>query len=85
MTAFSAISWNEKKKDVIEKIEKSLRYGGEIMPTIAESWIKEGKIEGKIEVARNLISMDMNNAQIRNATGLSIKQIEEIRKKNSKS
>ena len=41
----------------------------------------EGKIEGKIEVAKNLISLELDNETIYKATGLSVKEIEKLRNK----
>jgi len=41
---------------------------------------KEGKIEGKIEVAKNLIKKGMSIEDVSDATGLSKQQIEELTK-----
>jgi len=62
------------------EIEKTIKYGGDIMPTIAEKWVQEGVEKEKIKTAEKLIELDMDNAQIRTVTGLAIKKIEEIRK-----
>jgi predicted transposase/invertase (TIGR01784 family) len=39
----------------------------------------EGKIEGKIEVAKNLISLRLDNETIVKATGLKIEEIERLK------
>jgi len=62
------------------------------MPTIAEKWVQEGvKIgiekgieKGKTEDAGKMISLGMNNTDIRKITGLPISKIEEMRKKVKK-
>ncbi len=51
------------------------------MPTIAEKWVQEGIEKGKIEDTEKMISLGMNNTEIRKITGLSIKKISEIRQK----
>jgi len=86
----------EEKKDQLKKqVRKSLEEGGRIMPTIAQSLIREGmekgKAEGmekgmekgKLEAARNMISRGMPNVDIRDITGLSIRKIQQIRKEKA--
>lgn len=41
----------------------------------------EGKIEGKIEVAMKLIEIGLNNAKLQEVTGLSVDEIEALRRK----
>ena len=79
-------SVDSKKTEVLKKeIEKTINAGESIMPTIAEKWVQEGiekGIEkGKIEAAEKMISRGMSNADVRDITGLSVKRIEEIRKR----
>ena len=38
----------------------------------------EGKVEGKIEVVKNMLKLNLSNEIISKSTGLSIKEIEEI-------
>jgi len=45
-----------------------------------EEGIKEGVKKGKIETAKNLISLGLNIEIIRNATGLSVSEIEDLRR-----
>jgi predicted transposase/invertase (TIGR01784 family) len=79
--------------DLKTVIEKTIENGGNKMPTIAEKWFQdgktegktEGKIEGKIEVADKLMDIGMSDEQIIKATGLELNQIEELRKKKSRS
>jgi lysyl-tRNA synthetase class I len=71
---------SKKTENLKTEIEKVIKYGGDIMPTIAEKWVKEGKKERDIEICEKLIERSMDNGEIRNITGLSIKKIEEIRK-----
>jgi predicted transposase/invertase (TIGR01784 family) len=40
----------------------------------------QGKIEGKIEVAKNLISLRLDNETIVKATGLTIEEVDSLRK-----
>ena len=60
-----------------------------IFPTRTTGFLKsllavKGIEKGKIEAAEKMISRGMNNADIRDITGLSIKRIEEIRKRVKK-
>ena len=41
----------------------------------------EGKIEGKIEVAMKLIEIGLDNAKLQEVTGLSVDEIEALRRK----
>jgi predicted transposase/invertase (TIGR01784 family) len=70
------------------------------MPTIAEKWVQEGFEkgiekgieqgiekgieEGKLEAACKMILRGMDNAAIKDITGLSLPKIEELRKKKRK-
>ena len=77
---FSVTMSDDKKEDLNKKLKKSLKKGDSIMPTIAESWIREGKEEDAVK----MIEKNMSNADIRDITGLSIKRIEELRRKKSR-
>jgi len=52
------------------------------MPTIAEKWVQEGVEKKEIEITEKMISLEMNNTEIRKITGLSIKKISQIRLKH---
>ncbi len=70
-------SVDNKNHDALKtEIVKTITAGGTIMPTIAESI----KLEGKLEVAQKMIEKGMSNADIRDITGLSIRDIENQRK-----
>ncbi len=79
---------SKKSEDLKNEIEKTIKSGENLMPTIAEKWVQEGVEKGvekgiekgKIEDAEKMIVKGMTNADIRDITGLSIKKIEEIRK-----
>jgi predicted transposase/invertase (TIGR01784 family) len=45
-----------------------------------ETSFKDGKMEGKMEIAKNFISLGLDNDTISKGTGLSIEQIEALRK-----
>jgi predicted transposase/invertase (TIGR01784 family) len=80
MLRYMTASVDSKRSDDLKvEIEKALKGGGDIMPTIAEKWVEEGEKKKELEICRKLIEMKLDNAQIRNATGLSIKKIQEIR------
>jgi len=85
MLRYLTASIDSKKTDELKtEIEKAIKAGGEIMPTIAEKWVQDGRKEREIEIAEKMIYEGMDNAQIRNVTGLSIKKIEDIRKSLNK-
>lgn len=42
----------------------------------------KGKIEGKIETAKNLVNLGVSNEIIAKSTGLSLKEIEDLRNLN---
>ena len=49
------------------------------MEASEEKGRKEGIKEGKIEVAKNLLNMNLSTEQISSATGLSVDEIEKLR------
>ena len=79
---------------IIEKIETTYPEGSEVVMTLAQIFREEGKEEGiikgiekgievgakqgKLEVAKRLINMELPIEQIVDATGLSKKEIEKI-------
>jgi predicted transposase YdaD len=69
--------------DLKTEVEKSIEYGGEKMPTIAEKWFQDGKIEGKIEDALKMIELKMSNEEIQKITGLDMEKIEDLRNRKS--
>jgi len=75
---------SNKTEDLKMEIKKVFRDGGNTMPTIAEKWVQDGVLKGKIEDAEKMVEEGFTNTQIRNITGLSIKKIQEIRKSVSK-
>jgi predicted transposase/invertase (TIGR01784 family) len=64
------------KKDR-EQYEESLKYFRDIK-NVVDTAHEEGKIEGKIEIAKNLKNMGLNSKQISDATGLSENEINEL-------
>ena len=67
------------------EFKKAIKYGGNIMPTIAEKWTQDAIAKEKINTAEKMIEKGMTSGDIRDITGLSIRKIEEIRKSlNSK-
>jgi predicted transposase/invertase (TIGR01784 family) len=72
---------------VIEEVTENYVEGSEVIMTIAEIWeaqgIEKGRQEGrqeeKLEVARNLIKINLSIEQIAEVTGLEIKSIEKLR------
>ena len=63
------------RKEAIDQIEKQGMYKHGV-----ENGEKSGKKKKQIEIAKNLITMGMTVEQIMEATGLSKKEIEEIKK-----
>jgi predicted transposase/invertase (TIGR01784 family) len=67
-------------------LEESKVQGGDIMPTLAqrlrdegkEKWMKEGKLEGKIETAKELLKNGVDINMIAKATGFSREEIEKL-------
>lgn len=85
MLRYMTASVDSKRADDFRtEIEKALKDGGDIMPTIAEKWVQEGKEKRDEEITERMIKAGLDNAEIRNLTGLSIKKIEEIRKSSRK-
>lgn len=82
-----------KIEDIKTELKKSIIKGDELMPTIAEMWIKEGMEKGlekgmekgiekgKLDGARKMIKLNMSTDVIHEITGLSKKKIEELRNK----
>jgi predicted transposase/invertase (TIGR01784 family) len=48
------------------------------MKNVVDTSFEEGKLEGKLEIARNLLRLGLPLAQIAQATGLSEDEITEI-------
>jgi predicted transposase/invertase (TIGR01784 family) len=76
---------DKNEPDIKKVLEETLNDGGLTMPTIAEKWymdgINKGKLEGKLDDAQKMIEKGMSNADIRDITGLSIKEIQSLREK----
>ncbi len=78
--------------EIIEKIEDAYPEGSEVVMTLAEMFKEEGIMkgmergievgakQGKLEVAKRLINMELPIEQIVDATGLPKKEIERIAK-----
>lgn len=62
-----------------EQNENALRIYNTNIDATLEKGIKQGKEEGKIEVAKSLLSMNLSIEQISKATGLSVEEIERLR------
>ncbi len=73
---------SKKSEDLKKEIEKTIKSGENLMPTIAEKWVQDGVEKEKINTTEKLISIGMDNGEIRKITGLSIKKISEIRQKH---
>ena len=73
---------NDKKEELTKVILTSLpkEDGEDIMYTIADGYIDQGKAEGKAEVAKSLLSKNIDHDIISSATGLSIDQITNLSK-----
>jgi predicted transposase/invertase (TIGR01784 family) len=65
--------------DQIRSYEDSLKYYRDIKASL-DTKFEEGKIEGKIEIARNLINKGFNISEIEELTGLSAEEIENIKR-----
>jgi predicted transposase/invertase (TIGR01784 family) len=69
-------------QEEMQKYEESLKVYWDIhavIETAKDDAFDEGKIEGKIEVAKNLISLRLDNETIVKATGLKIEEIERLK------
>jgi predicted transposase/invertase (TIGR01784 family) len=88
-----ATNESEQMEDIKTEIEKTIENGEIIMSTIAEKWFQDGVEKGieqgiekgikknRQDSALKLIEKGMNNELIHDVTGLSIKEIELLRKK----
>ena len=76
---------SKQTEELKTEFKKAIKYGGNIMPTIAEKWTQDAIAKEKINTAEKMIEKGMTSGDIRDITGLSIRKIEEIRKSlNSK-
>ncbi len=69
-------------QEEMRKYEESLKVYRDIhavIETAKDDAFDEGKIEGKIEVAKNLVSLGLDNETIVKATGLKTEEIERLR------
>jgi predicted transposase/invertase (TIGR01784 family) len=80
---------------VIEEVSENYSEGSEVIMTIAKIWeeqgiekgrkeglkqgMQRGMQEGKLEVARNLIKINLSTEQITEVTGLELQRIEKLR------
>jgi predicted transposase/invertase (TIGR01784 family) len=68
---------------VIEEVNQNYSEGSEVIMTIAEIWeaqgMEKGRQEEKLEVARNLIKINLSTEQIAEVTGLELQRIEKLR------
>lgn len=70
-------------QEEMQKYEESLKVYWDmhaVIETARDEAFDEGKVEGKIEVAKNLIKLDLDNETILKATDLSVEEIEKLRK-----
>lgn len=82
----------QKADDLKKEVQKAIKTGDDIMPTIAEKWVQEGMEKGiekgmekgmekSLEsVCRKCFERGMDNEQISAITGLSTNKIEQLRK-----
>jgi predicted transposase/invertase (TIGR01784 family) len=70
----------ENKQKLKDELLKVFKKGDSIMATIAEEWVKEGKIEGKEEDAKKMAEFGMTDEVIHHVTGLPLERIAEIRR-----
>ena len=72
-------------EEEIEQVEKeiAIENGGVIM-SLGQKLIEKGKIEGKIETAKKMLKARLQIEQIVEFTGLSIEEIEELKKEMKK-
>ncbi|MCL2072225.1 MAG: hypothetical protein FWH07_08380, partial [Oscillospiraceae bacterium] len=74
------LSADEKARDLYERREKARRDHNMFVRGAKQEGIIEGRIEGRgersVEIARNLIAMNMPMWQIEKATGLTHREIE---------
>ena len=61
-----------------EEYKESLKYYRDLKNVLDTAW-DEGKIEGKIEVARSLLAMGFDDAKAAQATGLSLDAVHKLR------
>jgi len=71
-----ALSAEERARDLFERREKGWRDLASIVDGAEEKGRIEGQAEGRIDVARKLLSMNLPIEQITAATGLTRKEIE---------
>ncbi|MCT4662020.1 MAG: hypothetical protein N4A40_09190 [Tissierellales bacterium] len=68
---------------MIEEVNQNYSEGSEVIMTIAEIWeaqgMEKGRQEEKLEVARNLIKINLSTEQIAEVTGLELQRIEKLR------
>lgn len=67
------------KENMTDAFEKSLIKGGDVVMTMADKLRQEGRQEGKIETAKELIKIGLDVKQIAQATKLSIDEINKIK------
>ena len=71
-------------KDAYEEANKISIEGGEIVMTAAEKLIQEGEQRNAVETAKKLLLMGDSVTKIAIVTGLSEKEVEDIKKKLDK-
>ena len=64
-------------KEVLNRITEDK----DTVMNLAEQFKREGKREGILNTAKNLLKMNLDKSMIQKATGLSKKQIEDLNKK----
>jgi predicted transposase YdaD len=83
----SKILAKEDIEKVIEEVSENYSEGSEVIMTIAKIWeaqgiekgMEKGMEKGKLEVARNLIKINLSTEQISEVTGLELQRIEKLR------
>ncbi|MCP4216857.1 MAG: Rpn family recombination-promoting nuclease/putative transposase [bacterium] len=69
------------KEDLDEVVTKALAQGGEVMATIAEQWIEEGREENSWEVVKNCLKEGLSAKTIMRVTGMPLDKINSMKEK----
>ncbi len=81
---FEAMNIKNRKEVKSMLVETIHNWAKDLRNEGIEKGIEEGKEKGKTEDALKMIEMGMNNSDIRKITDLSLKKINELRKKSNK-
>ena len=76
------LSGDDKERERYERRKESLLEQNSLLANAEKKGIEKGRKEGIIEIAKNLILNGLDNDLIIKSTGLSLKEITELRNKN---